>query len=313
MLLRHLRGLFLVALLAVGLAGCGPANNTEGPITLQFAMNVGDTPAACGQSYAGVGSGASSIEFTDLRFYVSNLRLINAQGQAIPLQLEQDGVWQHADVALLDFEDGSAGCREGGNAVTNTVVKGTVPAGRYTGLAFDLGVPFALNHADVAAAPSPLNIQALWWNWQGGYKFIRVDMQTASEAQAAPTMESGATTGSQGEMDDGAMTAPNAWFIHLGSTGCQSNDRTAAPSAACSNPNLVAVSFDGFDPSKSIVVADLASLLRDVPLNENTPEPPGCMSGPTDPDCPALFAGLGLDLQSGAVSGTQQLFRLQNP
>lgn len=53
-------------------------------------------------------------------------------------------------------------------------------AGRYTGLAFDMGVPFALNHADVTAAPSPLNIQALWWNWQGGYKFMRVDMRTGA-------------------------------------------------------------------------------------------------------------------------------------
>jgi uncharacterized repeat protein (TIGR04052 family) len=315
-MLRHLRGLLLGALLVTALAACGPANNTDGNVTLQFAMNVGDKAAVCGQSYPGVGSAGTEISFTDLRFYVSNIRLINAQGQEVPLELAQDGVWQYQNVALLDFEDGSSGCSEGGNTALNSVVKGTVPAGRYTGVAFDLGVPFALNHADVTAAPSPLNIQALWWNWQGGYKFMRVDMLTSAPAVApAPTMEMSATApaGSQGEMHDQGAAKPSAWFIHLGSTGCKSNDRTEPPSEPCSNPNLVSVRLDGFDPGKSVIVADLAGLLRDVPLDQNTPEPPGCMSGPKDPDCPALFLGFGLDLATGAATGTQQLFRLQNP
>ncbi|NWF79232.1 MAG: metallo-mystery pair system four-Cys motif protein [Chloroflexi bacterium] len=283
-------------------------------------MNVGDKPAVCGQSYPGVGSAGTEVSFTDLRFYVSNIRLVNAQGQEVPLELAQDGVWQYQNVALLDFEDGSAGCSEGGNTALNSVVKGSVPAGRYTAVAFDLGVPFALNHADVAVAPSPLNIQALWWNWQGGYKFMRVDMLTGAPGAAiemsapAPTMDMSATApASQGEMAEGGTPAPTAWFIHLGSTGCQSNDRAAPPAAPCSNPNLVSARLDGFDPSKSVIVADLASLLQPVPLDQNTPEPPGCMSGPMDPDCPTLFSSFGLDLTTGAAVGTQQLFRLQNP
>ncbi len=315
-MLRYLRGGLVGALLMVALAACGPANNTDGNVTLQFAMKVGEQAAACGQSYPGLGSAGTEVTFTDLRFYVSNIRLINAQGQEVPLALAQDGVWQYQNVALLDFEDGSSGCSEGGNTALNNLVKGTVPAGRYTGIAFDLGVPFALNHADVTAAPSPLNIQALWWNWQGGYKFMRVDMQTGAPGAApAPTMDMNATApaGSQGEMQQEGAAKPSAWFIHLGSTGCQSNDRTAPPAAPCSNPNLVAIRLDGFDPGKSVIVADLTSLLRDVPLDQNTPEPPGCMSGPKDPDCPALFRGFGLDLATGATAGGQQLFRLQNP
>lgn len=310
----------LGALLVTALAACGPANNTDGNVTLQFAMNVGEKAAACGQSYPGVGSAGTEISFTDLRFYVSNIRLINAQGQEVPLELTQDGVWQYQNVALLDFEDGSSGCSESGNTALNSVVKGTVPAGRYTGVAFDMGVPFALNHADVAAAPSPLNIQALWWNWQGGYKFMRVDMQTGAPGTAmdmsapVPTMDMSATApASQGEMAHGGASAPTAWFIHLGSTGCKSNDRATPPTAPCSNPNLVSTRLEGFDPSKSVIVADLASLLQSVPLDQNTPEPPGCMSGPMDPDCPALFANFGLDLTTGTATGTQKLFRLQNP
>lgn len=320
-MLRACCSLLLAALFALALTGCGPANNTDGNITLQFALNVGDKAAACGESYDGVGAAGTTIAFTDLRFYVSNIRLVSADGQEVPLDLTQDGVWQYQNVALLDFEDGSGGCSEGGNTATNSVVKGTVPAGRYTAVAFDLGVPFALNHADVTAAPSPLNIQALWWNWQGGYKFLRVDLQTgAPGAMAAPTMDmsapaptmdmSATAPASSGEMAHGNMVAPSAWFIHLGSTGCQSSDRNAPPAAACSNPNLISPRLEGFDPAKSVIVADLAGLLKAVPLDQNTPEPPGCMSGPQDPDCPLLFTGLGLDLATGGAAGSQQLFRL---
>lgn len=309
---RFLYSSLFAALFLFLLSACGAQNNTDGNIALQFAMNVGDQPAACGKTYKAVGSGGTDISFTDMRLYISNIRLINAQGQEVALNLTQDGVWQYQNVALLDFEDGSAGCSEGGNTATNTIVKGTVPAGRYTGIAFDLGVPFALNHADVTSAPSPLNIQGLWWNWQGGYKFMRVDLQTASAAaQPVPTMDMSTPAASQGEMNEAGAPAPTAWFIHLGSTGCKSNDKTASPAAPCSNPNTVAIRLDKLDPGKSLVIADLAAMLKAVPLNQNTPEPPGCMSGPKDPDCPALFAGLGLDLGTGAALGTQQLFRLQ--
>jgi uncharacterized repeat protein (TIGR04052 family) len=305
-------GAFLLLLLPI-LAACGPTNNTDGNVTLQFAMNVGDQAADCSTTFTGLGTANTSVMFTDLRFYVSNIRLINAQGQEVPLELAQDGVWQYQNTALLDFEDGSGACN-GGNTALNSTVLGVVPAGRYTGIAFDLGVPFDLNHADVAAAPSPLNIPALWWNWQGGYKFLRVDMQTSAAAAPAPNAAMSATmpAGSQGEMAAEGGPAPNAWFIHLGSTGCQSSDRTAPPSAPCSNPNLASVRLDGFDPSASVIVADLATLLREVPLDQNTPEPPGCMSGLQDPDCPALFPGFGLDLQTGASATPQRFFRLLN-
>lgn len=304
----------LVMGLIFALVGCGPANNTDGNITLRFALKANGQDVVCGQTYADLGTAKTTASFTDLRFYVSNIRLLDAQNKEVPLQLTQDGVWQYQNVALLDFEDGSASCRESGNAPTNTVVKGTVPAGRYTGIAFDLGVPFALNHADVTAAPAPLNIQALWWNWQGGYKFMRVDVQTNTAAAGpVPTMDMSATApaGSQGEMaEKPAGPAPTSWFIHLGSTGCTSADKTAPPAEACSNPNLPSIRLDGFTPAGSVIVADLSGLLNGVPLNQNTPEPPGCMSGPKDPDCPALFPNFGLDLATGSAGAGQRLFRL---
>ncbi|ATX65604.1 metallo-mystery pair system four-Cys motif protein [Roseinatronobacter bogoriensis subsp. barguzinensis] len=84
------------------------------------------------------------------------------------MALDQDGVWQVADVAQLDFEDATGTCVNGTPDMNNSL-RGTVPAGEYTGLDFDIGVPFDLNHGDPTLAASPLNLTAMFWNWQGAY------------------------------------------------------------------------------------------------------------------------------------------------
>ncbi len=251
------------------------SQQANGSMTLHFAAMVGDAPALCGETYPGIGADAAEISFNDFRFYVSNIHLLTAEGEAVPFQLEQDGLWQHENVALLDFENGTAGCSEIGNAAVNGIIIGEAPAGEYTGLRFDLGVPFELNHLDVTAAPSPLNIGAMWWSWQGGYKFIRVDLMT-----------------------DATESEP-AWNIHIGSTGCASPAGVIPPAEACARPNIATITFDAFDFDQNIIIADLGGLLQDIALYENTPMPPGCMSGVDDPDCPALFFNFGLSLDSG--------------
>ena len=255
-------------------------------VTIRFAATVGNRPVACGIVYDGLGAEASTISLNDYRFFVSNVRLINAEGQEVPVELVQDGFWQYENVALLDFEDGSGLCSETGTAEMNDKIVGSVPQDSYTGIVFDLGVPFELNHLDTATAPAPLNLPAMWWNWRAGYKFVRIDLQTP-----------------QGQ-------APQ-WFIHLGSTGCQAADSSTPPQEPCSNPNLPSVRLESFDPLRNFIVADLASLVANVNLVENTPQPPGCMSGMQDPDCVDLFPAFGLELSSGAVSGTQSFFRVE--
>jgi uncharacterized repeat protein (TIGR04052 family) len=262
---------------------------TVGPdVTIRFSATVGSVPAACGMVYGGVGTEGSTISLNDYRFYVSNVRLINAAGDEVPVELAQDGLWQYANVALLDFEDGTSLCSDVGNADLNSKIVGTVPEGQYNGLVFDLGVPFELNHLDTTTAPAPLNIPAMWWNWQFGYKFVRIDMQTPN-----------------GETP--------AWFVHLGSTGCTSADGNTPPTEPCSNPNVATVRFDSFDPVRHVVIADAAELLANVNLDASVPMPPGCMSGPEDTDCTGLFPGFGLDLATGSVlsDATQTFFRVE--
>jgi uncharacterized repeat protein (TIGR04052 family) len=216
---------------------------------------------------------------------------IDGSGNAVPVALDQDGLWQVESTALLDFEDGSVGCTETGNPDLNTSVRGTVAPGDYTAVRFDLGVPFALNHQDVTVAASPLNVPPMWWNWQGGYKFVRIDMKSD------------------------AAVMDGAWFIHLGSTGCVAADQSKAPAEPCSRPNVATIQLADFDPAANTIVADLATLLADVNLSESMPQPPGCMSGPDDPDCAGLLPAFGLDIATGACTAvgcpTQTFFRVE--
>jgi len=268
-------------------------------MTLKFAMKAGKEPVACGKEIKGLGARRTAAQVMDARFYISNIRLVSG-GTEVPFTLQPDGKWQTDRVALLDFEDGSGMCKETGTPDMRDVVIGKAPAGQYTGIVFDLGIPFELNHADVAVEKAPLNVQALWWNWQTGYKFVRIDLAT----NVAP---------------------PNdKWFIHLGSTGCgkmmngHGGDphgmANKPPEKPCANPNLVTIRLNRFDPARDQIVADLAGLLTNVNIAQSTPKPAGCMSGVDDPDCRRLIPNFGLSLANGqCVNGCrgQRFFRVE--
>ncbi|MDF3832684.1 metallo-mystery pair system four-Cys motif protein [Cupriavidus basilensis] len=282
------------ALLAAALSGCGggiPAAPNR-PVTLQFDARVGEEPFECGRSYDGIGTTASRITPSDFRLYISEVALIDAAGQAVNLTLGQDGRWQYRDVALLDFENGTGPCRNG-NPGLHDRIEGHIPPGVYRGLQFTLGVPPALNHADPTLAPSPLNLTAMFWSWQAGYKFVKIDMATSGQAQGGSTPTHQRAAG---------------FPVHLGSSECVSPSATAAP-AACHRPNRVTVRFDTFDPDTQHVIIDLAALLRDTNIDINTPgSAPGCMAGPDDADCRRLMPAFGLAFQDQAAGG-QRFFR----
>lgn len=250
------------------------------PVTINFAAEIGGQPFSCIETFEGLGTSKASVTGTDYRMFVSSPALIRADGTLQPIVLEQDGKWQLDDLALLDFEDGTGGCNGTGNADTNTSLKGTVPDGVYEGLSFTIAVPFEKNHGDPTVAPSPLNATSMFWNWRGGFRFVRIDM--------VPT--------------DRAGDGPKGWFLHLGSTNCAAASKTEAPSA-CQNPNHVPVVFSSFDPDKNVVVIDPAPVVAEADLKTNAPETSvGCMSFPGDTDCNTVMSKLGLpygDLPAG--------------
>ena len=295
--------LLSAALRAALLAAVAAPALADQPVEIRFAGDFAGAPFSCANAHEGIGATRSTVEVADYRLFVSNLRLIGADGTETPVVLDDDGMWQTGGVALLDFEDGSGSCVNG-TPPMNARVRGRAPEGRYAGLAFDVGVPFALNHGDPTLAASPLNLTAMFWNWQGGYKFVKVDLATAGQPIAAMQTASDHAGG-------GSATRARGWSLHLGSTGCAAASRTTAPTAACANPNHVAVRFDRFDPATNVVVIDPAPVLAGANVDVNAPETsPGCMSFPGDPDCLPVMTRLGL-AYDGLAAGAQQLVSMR--
>jgi uncharacterized repeat protein (TIGR04052 family) len=283
-----LRFLLATTGLLIGLSAATAQESQR--VEINFAAAMGGKPFVCGESYSGIGSTGSTVTPTDFRLFVSEVALLKADGSATFVTLDQDGRWQHQNVALLDFENGQGPCVNG-TAPTNTTLRGSVPKGDYTGLIFSVGVPFALNHGDPTLAASPLNLTAMFWNWQGGYKFIKIDMATSGLPMNAPQPAAAHSPPQPGQAAPAAR--PSGWSLHLGSTVCAAPSRTT-PAASCANPNRLTVRMDRFDSRTNVVVFDPAPVLATANVDTNAPETsPGCMSFPNDPDCLGVMSRLG--------------------
>ena len=212
------KSILLATAMLLGSMGLAQAQSGDREVEINFSGWVGQDEFVCGESYDEVGASQTTITPTDFRLYVSEVALIDRDGNAVPVELEQDGQWQYENVALLDFEDGTESC-DNGTPQTNTTIVGTVPEGDYESLQFTLGVPKKLNHEDAAIAPSPLNLTSMWWNWQGGYKFLRTDLETDSAiANVASTSSS-----QQGSSD----VMVNQQSTHSSNGGSQSTTQTS--------------------------------------------------------------------------------------
>ncbi|GLS04423.1 metallo-mystery pair system four-Cys motif protein [Chitiniphilus shinanonensis] len=261
-------------------------------LAIDFVAKAGTAPVACGSEIAGLGSGNVAAQLQDLRFYVSSVALLDANDVETPVTLSES-TWQHDGAALIDLEDGTGACA-GGNAAMNSRLVGTVPPGNYTGIKFVVGLPAAQNHSNVATAPAPLDVQAMAWSWTAGRLFTKIEL--ADPQGAAGSWSS------------------HAFFVHLGAgscTGNPANDETVT----CARPNRMDWHSHSFDAATQQIVVDLKTLLATSDITVNGGGSPGCMSNPTDPECPAIFDALKIDLASGlAIDGGhgQKLFRVEN-
>jgi uncharacterized repeat protein (TIGR04052 family) len=266
-------------------------------VTIRFAGQVGNQPFSCQKSYP-LGNPKVTVNPLDFRFYLSDIALINDNGQVVPLTLVQDGKWQYQNVALLDFENKSGTCTNGTKETRNIII-GQVPTGNYKGLKFTLGLPPKLNHEDATLAPSPLNLTSLWWNWRFGYKFARIDF--AYQSTATRIKHTKPQTNSE---------AFNGFAIHLGSTGCQAEASNQKPTTTCSNPNTTTIHFSQFNPISNTVIADIAQLVAETDLSKNQPNTPiGCMSTPDDSDCVGIMQSLGIPFPG--KTSEQTFFRVK--
>ncbi|MDX1812155.1 MAG: metallo-mystery pair system four-Cys motif protein, partial [Gammaproteobacteria bacterium] len=111
------------------------------------------------------------------------------------------------------------------------------------------------------------------WVWLGGHKFFKVD----------------------GVGDPGG--ANTSFHVHVGSTGCYNTtgNKKNAPSFECAYPNTPRICLSNFDMENQKVTIDLEALLADSDVTVNNGGAAGCMSGNSDPECPAILPRLGIN------------------
>ena len=272
-----------------------PAADASPPLTptavsLKFEARVGSELFACGKTFTDIGTSGATAAAGDLRFFVHDVKLLRG-GAKIPVTLDTVANWQSARLALLDFEDKTGEC-EFGTAGTNDVVKGTALGDGFDGITFTIGVPEDLNHQNKDKQPAPLPGSGLNWDWTNGY--IHIAAQLDSMAMGA----------------DGVTRVP-PFYSHIGSSLC-SGDPTDGGTPGCLHANRPVVRLTGFDPAKQKIVIDLKKLYATSDIDTNTEGTiPGCMSSPSDPECPAIFTSYGLDYATGKPSGQPVIFSVE--
>jgi len=253
--------IILCCLASIGIVAC--SRSEHGSAAIQFELSSDDPTA-------------QAVEVRLLRFYVHDIELLEADGTSHRFEIAQRSPWQDGEVALLDLSETEP---DGGNRV----VEGSPArnARELIGVRFTVGVPFARNHANPLQAAAPLDRGDMFWSWQTGYKFMRVDLAEAGRD----------------------------WSFHLGSTGCVSASAVRAPASECAQPNLVRVELRGFDPSREPIRVRLDELVRSMRAT-----PSGVCTGAYghEPACEDVFGKTGLDVVSGRCpTGTcvaQRLF-----
>jgi len=303
----------LVAALAIGPSHAASVASTSAPFTLKFSAVDGSKPVDCTSRLVGFGpDGKDTVGLNDLRFYVSDVRFIGADGASVPARLDSNDFQLNqpaGSVALVDLTGTSAGsCTPGnvqfgeGTARTNLVVSGMSPMANAKEVSFRIGVPQPLMQAAVAAtsqedAPSPL--AEMYWNWATGYRHFVLN-HTVDTAD--------------GRHGDG--------YVHIGSTGCGPADSKALgdrPRCDYVNTPLVRLPWTG-SGSLSIGI-DIRAILGNLPFvapvyDQKTMavigQQPGtsCHSG-MEGDCDKVFTTFGISRETGEdVAAADRVFKV---
>ncbi len=233
-------------------------------------------------------SGGSQVALKDARFYVHDINLIKTDGSKVAFSMNKDGVFQNSytangktyNVGLLDFADGTSNCATGVFAAgttttTNTKITGSGVSGSFSGIEFTVGVPLDLNHQDDTTLAAPLNSTGMYWSWNSGYKFMKLEFLNGSVG--------------------------NAW--HIGSSTCTNSVCTYSNRATVT----VTKSSGTFNPSTDTVALDIQALLNGT---DTTSSAISCHAGPqsSDTKCGTIGTNMGVTKATGLSSGTQSAF-----
>jgi len=260
---------YVLFCLLIMLNGCSRVEHLP---LVNFNIKYQDQLLKCGIEFDHL---SKQWQLKQLQFFVSNIALKNKQGSWHSWLMQKNPHQSH-NVALIGEQ-----CSDIKNHFNEWTINLSeqLNLNDYTAIKFTLGVPFELNHLNPLTQPSPLNDSSMFWVWQTGHKFLRLELTNADEN----------------------------WLFHLGSTGCNAPSAVRAPKNECKYPNRVNVELDlpkEWQNTKSKenetrqqqsinsldINIDLAKLLNGLALNANT----FCQSSPDNESCKPLLSALGV-------------------
>ncbi|WP_018691927.1 MbnP family copper-binding protein [Algicola sagamiensis] len=171
----------------------------------------------------------SQFHLTDLRLFIHQVALQDFSGKWHDLQFNPEVTHQNRAVALLDFRQAMTSCEQ--QSENTPAIIGSLPKNNYQSIRFNLGVPFQENHADPLLATAPLDDTSMHWHWNGGYKFMRLELKSNQKS----------------------------YRFHLGSLGCEGE---IGQINHCRVPNRIQVQLDQFSPKNDVLTIDIAHLLK---------------------------------------------------
>jgi len=208
--------------------------------------------------------------YTQLQLFISDIYLKDSSGKWQKATLEKSA-FQTADIALLGENCNLSNEKSKANWSVKFSKKTDLINSSH--IRFTLGLPFAMNHLNPLTQESPLNVPTMFWGWQQGHKFLRLEMSSKN----------------------------NDWLFHLGSVGCKSVSPLRAPNQECRYPNRYTFELPIGKKDNSIIF-ELSALLKDITLSSQT----SCQSSPDKQSCQLLFNNLQEKDQLAVFQNSQQ-------
>jgi len=169
----NLKKYILSAAVLVAFASCSSEddNAVANNVTLEFNNTFGNTPivlgdAASSSATVNTSEAGQVHHFSEVKYVVSNIRLIKADGTEIPYNTN-------------DLDNGATVINQA-NPETLSYVLNDFPVGDYTEIKFGLGVRSDLNTLDQVSFPefyanAGSNETEMHWEWGTGYRFTKIE------------------------------------------------------------------------------------------------------------------------------------------
>lgn len=230
-----------------------PQNSLSAPITFKPVFN--GKIINCNSQFL---HSEQQWHYTQLQFFISDIQAKNNAGEWQNLPLKKS-VFQSNNSVLLGEHCDESDTQKPNSTNWQLVLADNTNLNNFSHIRITLGLPFKVNHLNPLTQDSPLNIPSMFWSWQGGHKFLRLELLSASDH----------------------------WLFHLGSVGCKAASPMRAPLQECLHPNRYTYEF-ALKKNTPMITLVLDKLLNHINLSEQT----SCQSSQDNHNCQTLFENL---------------------